>query len=106
MANVRDAKVRNYCESVYTELSAMKSKLLGFVKEIEQMTGPGKGELKSHIPHFRDMVNTIDWKLEILMKVCPSDWTGYAHDIESTASVRIQEEVPEKEQVSAGYIGG
>jgi hypothetical protein len=40
------------------------------------------------------------------MKVFPSDWTGYAHDIESTASVRVQEEVPEKEQVSAGYIGG
>ncbi len=106
MANVRDEGVRNYCVAVFTELSAMKSKLLGFVREIEQMTGPAKEELKSHIPHFHDIVNAIDWKLEILMKVCPSDWTGYARDIESTASVPVQEELPEKEEVSGGYIGG
>lgn len=106
MAKERGTEVRNYCESVYTELFAMKSRLLGFVREIEQMTEPEKEQLKSHIPHFRDIVNIIDWKLEILMKVCPSEWTGYAHDVESTVSVRIPEEVPEKEQVSAGYFGG
>ncbi len=106
MAKERDTRVRNYCESVYTELFAMKSKLLGFVRDIEQMTGPEKEQLKSHIPHFRDIVNTIDWKLEILMRICPSEWTGYARDVESTVSVRVQEEVPEKEQVSAGYLGG
>jgi len=38
-----------------------------------------------------------------IMRACPSDGIGYAHDIENTASVRIQGKVPEREQVSAGH---
>lgn len=106
MAPLKDIGVRNYCDLVYNQLSAMKSTMLGFITDIEQMTGPEKEMLKSHIPHFRDIVNTIDWKLEIFMKICPFDWAGYATDVESVASVHLEEELPEKELISGGYIGG
>ncbi len=106
MVSAKDIGFRNYCDSMYKELSGMKSRLLGFVTEIEQMTGSEKDILKSHIPHFREIVNFIDWKLEILTKVCPFDWTGYASDVERTASVGVQKEPLEKEPVSGGYIGG
>ncbi|HAM51330.1 MAG TPA: hypothetical protein DCP92_11815 [Nitrospiraceae bacterium] len=106
MATLKDIGVRNYCESVFTRLTTMKAELLCYVREIEQMPEPDKEFLKSHIPHFRDIVNTIDWKLEILMKVCPFDWTGYTHDIEYTASVYVDDELIEKEPVLGGYIGG
>ncbi|MEW6587203.1 MAG: hypothetical protein AB1442_16530 [Nitrospirota bacterium] len=106
MAGAKDIGFRDYCDSMYNELSGMKSRLLGFVREIEQMTEPEKEVLKSHIPHFREIVNFIDWKLEILTKVCPFDWTGYAGEVERTVSVRVQEEMPEKEPVAGGYIGG
>ena len=104
MASLKDREFRNYCDEMYKELSGMKSKLLGFVNEIEHMKGPESEMLKSHIAHFQDLARTIDWKLEILTKVCPFDWTGYT-DVERTASVRI-EESPEKEAVGAGYLGG
>jgi len=49
----------------------MKSRLLGFVNDIEHMKGPESEMLKPHIPHFHDIVKTIDWKLEIFTRVCP-----------------------------------
>ena len=105
MASAREIKVGNYCTRVYTELSGMKSRLLGFVDEIESMTGPDKEMLMTHIPHFQDVIRTIDWKLEILTKVCPHDWTGHK-DVETVASVELEAETPGKEVVSGGYLGG
>jgi hypothetical protein len=105
MASAREVAVRNYCDRVYDELSGMKSRLLDFVKEIEMGTGPDKDMLKTHIPHFHDIIRTIDWKLEILTKVCPFDWTKYAGEVERT-SVESQEGKFEKESMAGGYIGG
>jgi len=104
MASVTNREFRNYCDAMYRELSGMKSRLLGFVNDIEHMEGPESEMLKPHIPHFHDIVKTIDWKLEIFTRVCPFDWTGYA-GVERTASVRMQE-LPEKEPIAAGYLGG
>ena len=104
MASVKSREFRSYCDEMYKELSGMKSRLEGFVHEIEHMRGPEAEVLKPHISHFKDIVRTIDWKLEILTRVCPFDWTGYA-GVEKTVSVRV-EELPEKELVGAGYLGG
>jgi hypothetical protein len=105
MATARDIKVGNYCTRVYTELSGMKSRLLGFVHEIEDMKGPEKELLMTHIPHFRDVVSEIDWKLEILTRVCPFEWAGYK-DVETVTSVQLQAETPGREEISGGYLGG
>ncbi|HAM49622.1 MAG TPA: hypothetical protein DCP92_02595 [Nitrospiraceae bacterium] len=105
MAISRDMGFGGYCDSVTHELSGMKSKLLGFIRDIELMEGPEKQTLQPHIQHFRDIIKIIDWKLEILRKVCPFDWAGYAGEVERTASVRMQEP-PDKDFVAGGYIGG
>lgn len=105
MASVKSLEFGNYCDNVYSELSGMKSRLLGFVKEIEGMKGHDKEMLKSHIPHFHDIVRTIDWKLEILTKVCPFEWVGLA-GVERTASVLADEELSREQTVSGGYGGG
>ncbi len=105
MASVKDIEFRNYCDRMYSELSGMKSRLLGFVKEIEGMKGPGKEALKSHISHFEEIIRTIDWKLEILTRVCPFEWTGYG-SVERTASVRVDDELSREQLVSGGYGGG
>jgi hypothetical protein len=105
MASVGNIEFRNYCDTMYSELSGMKSRLLGFVKEIEGMKGPEKEALKSHIAHFQDIVRTIDWKLEILTRVCPFEWTGDA-GVERTVSVRADEELSREQLISGGYGGG
>lgn len=88
------------------ELSSIKSRLLVFVKEIEQMTGSEREKLSPHVRHFNDIISFIDWKLEILTKVCPFEWTGYNTDAERTVSVLPEKDFSEKESVSAGFIGG
>lgn len=106
MATTQDIGLKDYCDSVYCELTDMKSRLLKIVQDIEDKTGAERESLKHHIPHFHEIVNFIDWKLQILMKVCPFDWSGYKGEVEKTASVRIQEEHAEKEPVAGGYVGG
>jgi len=106
MAKAGDIEVGNYCDRVYEELSRMKEKLVGFVKEIETMTEPEREMLKPHIQHFEDIVKTIDWKLEILMKVCPLDFTKYGGEVERTPLFLPTEETPGKEFAAGGYIGG
>ncbi|MBI5102435.1 MAG: hypothetical protein HZB33_11445 [Nitrospirae bacterium] len=105
MATVKDIGVVNYCDRVYNELSGMKTRLLGFVKEIEEMTGPEKQTLQPHVAHFEEIINTIDWKLEIISRVCPFEWTGVT-GVESGSSVPMMENVAEKDEISGGYIGG
>jgi len=105
MATARDIKVGNYCTRVYTELSGMKARLLGFVHEIEGMKGPEKELLMTHIPHFEDIIRSIDWKLEILTRACPFEWAGYK-DVETVTSVQLQTETQAREEISGGYLGG
>ncbi len=105
MTSVESKEFRSYCDTVYRELSEMKSRLLGFVKQIEGMKGPEKEALKAHAAHFQDIINTIDWKLEILTRVCPFEWTGYT-GVERTASVPADQALSQQELVGAGSVGG
>jgi len=105
MATIKDIGFNSYCDRVYSELTGMKSRLLGFVKEIEEMKGSNKDLLAAHKSHLDDIVRTIDWKLEILTRVCPFDWSGYA-DVERIAAVRLEEGLSEKDPIAAGYLGG
>ncbi|HYQ48215.1 MAG TPA: hypothetical protein VEP69_04040, partial [Thermodesulfovibrionales bacterium] len=86
------------------ELSGMKTKLLGFIEEIEAMRGPEKELVMSHISHLRDVIETIDWKLDIITRVCPTEWAD-SLNVETRASVEMTESLKE-ESVASGYIGG
>jgi hypothetical protein len=106
MAVSRDINFGNYCDTLDSELTQMKSKLLDIIKSIEAMSGPETQRLNPHVQHLRDIVNTIDWKLEIMMRVCPADWKGFGGKVESTASVQVEENAAELESIVGGYVGG
>ena len=111
MASVRNiTDMKNYCDVVFGELTDMKSRLLNLIETIDKMKGRDKEIVSGshdhgthdHISHLRDIANTIDWKLEILTKVCPADWMKYAAGAES-----VSVKVPEKfEDVAFGDFGG
>ncbi len=107
MATSKNIGFESYCNRMYNELSQMRTKLLGFVSEIEQMKGPDRAMLESHISHFQDMIRTIEWKLEVLTRVCPFEWAGY-QGVERTASVRLDDELVQRypKGVGAGDVGG
>ncbi len=105
MASAKDIGIKNYCDSIYDELTDMKSRALDLVGCIEQMQGEDKEMVKAHITHLRDIANLIDWKLEILTKVCPADWTKYSKGAEDRVSVKVPEKF-DKELAAAGDMGG
>ena len=105
MATAREIKVGSYCNRMFDELTGMKARLLDFVNEIEHMDGPDKEVLITHVAHFQDIAKMIDWKLEILTRVCPYEWTGFT-GVETGASVELRDEYLGNETVSGGYIGG
>ncbi|MCL5024699.1 MAG: hypothetical protein M1497_15295 [Nitrospirae bacterium] len=106
MAASKDLTYKNYCDTVYTELTNTKARLLDLVKSIEMMGVPEKERLMSHIPHLLDIVNMIDWKLDIVVKVCPVDWQGFEGKFETTASVGVEENPEQRESVAPGDVGG
>ncbi|MBF0506547.1 MAG: hypothetical protein HQL09_06910 [Nitrospirae bacterium] len=98
--------IRSYCDVIFDELTDMKSRVLGLVRDIELMQGHDKELVISHVRHLNDIANTIDWKLEILTKVCPTDWMRYAAGAESV-SVKVPGKAEfDKDFTSAGDFGG
>lgn len=104
MASARDIRFGNYCDRVYSDLSGMKATLTGFVDEISSMTGPDKDLLEKHVPHYEDIIRMIDWKLEILTKVCPFGWAGLK-GVETAPTVELESARAEQD-FSPGYLGG
>lgn len=99
------SNVRNYCNSLYTELYHMKIKLGRFAAIIEQGKGKSKDELIPYVRHLHEIVNFIEWKMEIFNKVCPVEWSKFGEDIETEVSVPPIEEV-DSNQLSGGFVGG
>lgn len=98
--------MRNYCDSLYVELYGMKKRLLGFIEQVEGFDGKDKEVVRSHAGHLREIINTIDWKLEILERACPFDWERFHENVETTASVPAPDFSKEDKDFSGGYVGG
>jgi len=105
MASAKDIDITSFCDSVFDELTDMKSRALDLVGCIEHMKDEDKEIVKSHITHLREIANVIDWKLEILTKVCPAGWTKYSKGADNVVSVKEPEEFDRK-FAAAGDMGG
>lgn len=95
--------ISGYCDSLYTELNDIKNKLIGFKGRIEGMTGKERDVLASHIKHIDELIESVEWKMEIFSKSCPVDWSKFGKEAESTVSVPSSEG---KDMPAGGYAGG
>ena len=98
--------INGYCDCLFQELSSIKDNLNGFVTQIDLMEGKDRGVLNSHVRHLNELIETIDWKLEIFSKECPVDWGKFGKESEGTVSVPTSESMKEKDFPSGGYAGG
>lgn len=107
MATAKNIDIHDYCDSMYEELTDMKERLYDLMDCSGRVGGNEKVKevVKTHSPHLHDIADVIDWKLQILTKVCPADWTKYPEGAERDVSVR-EPGVSEKEDVAPGNIGG
>jgi len=98
--------IKGYCDSLFVELSDMKTRLECFVDEIKYVEGFDNKVAGTHDRHLKELIETINWKLEILTKVCPYEWKGMSEDFDSTVSVEVDEGAHRQDPVSGGYLGG
>jgi hypothetical protein len=105
MATIKDISMRGYCDTVYLELSDIRSRILELTDKIEKTYGVEDEVFKAHSRHLHELADFVEWKLQLITKVCPHDWKGFGEEVESMVSVPVQERLKETE-VSGGYIGG
>ncbi len=98
--------IKEYCDCLYTELSGMKDSLNAFVTQIGLMEGKEKGALDSHVRHLNELIQAIDWKMEIFSRECPVDWSKFGKESENVTSVPVTESLKESDYPSGGFAGG
>ena len=102
MATKHDISI--YCDDLNKELSDMEKRIKALREDAKKAFGSETEVVRAHERHLEELADAIEWKLQILMKVCPFDWKGRDKDVE-TVSVSQPESVAEPE-ISAGYLGG
>ena len=105
MATANELNEKAYCEVVYKELEGIKMRVYVLREELARTFGKDSPMLLAHDRHLIEMVEYIDWKLQVLEKGTSFDWKtakGSRQDIQSNVSVRT----PEGPEISGGYLGG
>ena len=105
MGTVKNVKLNSYCNDVNTELIGIKARLDALREDVKKAYGADSPVTREHDRHLCELADMIEWKLQILMKVCPFDWQGADKDIENIVSVGPDKTIASSE-FSAGYIGG
>lgn len=99
----QNSEKHSFCESLSREVISIKEKLGELVTDLE---GSNEKNLEPYLRHLHEMINFIDWKIEIFSKVCPVDWHSLDMNVESTVSVPPVETSREQDLPAGGYVGG
>jgi hypothetical protein len=103
MGTVKDIK-NNYCDDVFAGLSAAKKGIEEMRNNLIRTYGEESDLFKKYERHLCELVDQIDWKLQILSHACPYDWKGSSEyeegvSVGSTGTAAMPE-------FSGGYVGG
>jgi hypothetical protein len=105
MTAVKAITEQEYLKEVFTELEAVKGRVLALRQDLAMVTAGGRGNYAAHDRHLLELAEYIDWKLQVLEKGTSFDWKAAGTIVESVVSVSA----PEKSggpDISGGYLGG
>lgn len=104
MAHSVDVKnTGSFCDEVFVELSSMKKKM-SELRDYAHSRGGDNEVIGMYERHLAELIDEIDWKIQILAHSCPHDWKG-AGEFENDVQVEASDTSRDKE-FSPGYIGG
>ncbi len=67
--------IREYCDSMYTELTGMKGKVYEILKVIERMPREERAKIRPQTDELQILVGDLSRKIDRLMLQCPADWS-------------------------------
>ncbi len=99
--------IRDYCDSMYTELTGMKAKAYDILRVIERMPQEERAKIRPQTDELQILIGDLSRRIDRLMQECPADWSKDKLEIEA-----LKERVTEKinwwdaSHIAGGYLGG
>lgn len=104
MATVKNIK-KGYCDDVYAGLSELKTRIMAMRENLERTYGAESAVFGTFDRHLGELVEQIDWKIQILSHACPTDWKGSDEYNDNTVSVGPTDHATAN-SLAGGYLGG
>ncbi len=105
MAAVKDIK-KGVCDNVFSGLSDVK-KRIEVLRDDLARTYKAEDKLSGlYERHLGELVEQIDWKLQILSHACPYDWKGSADVEYEDNTVSVGPADISMPNFAGGYLGG
>ena len=99
--------IRNYCDSMYAELTGMKAKVYDILRVIERMPQEERAKIRFQTDELQIQVGDLSRRIDRLMQECPADWSKTKMEIEE-----LKDQLAEKidwwdaSNIAGGYLGG
>lgn len=105
MATIKDPKAtKGVCDRIYGELHDMRARL----EHMREAAGKSESEIEvidRFQSHLDDLINAVDWKIQVLSHSCSYEWQGSA-EYEDKVQVEETEKKSTDKEFSPGYVGG
>jgi hypothetical protein len=99
--------IKDYCDSMYAELTGMKARVYDILRVIERMPREEQAKIRPQTDELNILVGDLSRRIDRLMTECPADWSKTKMEIEE-----LKEQLVEKinwwdaAHIAGGYIGG
>jgi hypothetical protein len=67
--------IRDYCDSMYTELTWLKARLYDILRVIEELPGEARARIRPQTDELSLLVGDMSRRIDRLMQECPADWS-------------------------------
>ena len=78
--------VKDYCESVGSELSGWKAKLNDVIQRTANLADSDKQDVEPMVAELKDMMDDLDERIAALASECPTEWGGEKSNIDDRMS--------------------
>jgi DNA-binding MarR family transcriptional regulator len=68
-------EIREYCDSMYAELTGMKEKVYDILRVIERMPREERAKIRFQTDELQILVGDLSRRIDRLMQECPADWS-------------------------------
>ena len=100
-------EIRNYCDSMYAELTGMKEKVYDILRVIERMPREERAKIRFQTDELQILVGDLSRRIDRLMQECPADWSKAKMEIEELKDQLVEKiDWWDASHIAEGYLGG
>ncbi len=100
-------EIRDYCDSMYEELSSQKARMYDVLRVIDKMPVETRARIRPQIDEIHILIGDLSRRIDRLMNECPADWCKTKREIEDLKA-QLLEKINwwDETHIGGGYLGG